>query len=86
MVTTLNSVNVAVVFKAMGIERDQEIAELIASENTTLSLLAPTLYECQQLGIFSQAQAVQHIGKIIMRMKATISTYYLTVLRLLTVF
>lgn len=29
-------VNVVIIFKALGIERDQEIAELIASEETTL--------------------------------------------------
>ena len=45
-------VNVIIIFKALGIERDQEIAELIASEETTLGLLAPSLYECQSLEIF----------------------------------
>ena len=63
------SVNVAIVFKALGIERDQEIAELVASEETTLALLAPSLLECQQMKIFSQQQAVEYIGDIIMRMK-----------------
>ena len=62
-------VNVCIIFKALGIERDQEIAELIASEDTTLALLAPSLMECQELGIYSQAQAVKYIEKIIMRLK-----------------
>jgi DNA-directed RNA polymerase III subunit RPC2 len=62
-------VNVVVLFKALGIERDQEIAELIATEDSTLALLAPSLFECQQLEIFSQNQAMKYLEKTIMRIQ-----------------
>ena len=61
-------VNVVIIFKALGIERDQEIAELIAVEDTTLALLAPTLFECQNMEIYSQTQAIKYLEKQIMRL------------------
>ena len=61
-------VNVVIIFKALGIERDQEIAELVAAEETTLALFAPTLFECQSLEIYSQAQAIKYLEKMIMRL------------------
>ena len=48
--------------KAMGIESDQEVTQLIGSEGTYAGLFAPSLQECKQLGVFSQQQALEWLG------------------------
>ena len=55
-------VPVVVVMKAMGIESDQEVSQLIGSEGTYAGLFAPSLQECKQLGVFSQQQALEWLG------------------------
>ena len=55
-------VPVVVVMKAMGIESDQEVTQLIGSEATYAGLFAPSLQECKQLGVFSQQQALEWLG------------------------
>lgn len=55
-------VPVVVVMKAMGIESDQEVTQLIGSEGTYAGLFAPSLQECKQLGVFSQQQALEWLG------------------------
>ena len=54
--------NVAVAFKAMGVESDQEMMQIIGPEPAFLPLLMPTLQECKQLGIHTQQQALDYIG------------------------
>lgn len=53
---------VVVVFKAMGIHTDQEIVQLVGSEEDVLSALAPSLEECANLKVFTQLQALEYIG------------------------
>lgn len=53
---------VVVVMKAMGIESDQEVTQLIGSEGTYAGLFAPSLQECKQLDVFSQQQALEWLG------------------------
>lgn len=55
-------VPVVAVMKAMGIESDQEVTQLIGSEGTYAGLFAPSLQECKQLGVFSQQQALEWLG------------------------
>ena len=55
-------VPVVVVMKAMGIESDQEVTQLIGSEGTYAGLFAPSLQECKQLGVYSQQQALEWLG------------------------
>ena len=55
-------VPVVVVMKAMGIESDQEVTQLIGSEGTYAGLFAPSLQECKQQGVFSQQQALEWLG------------------------
>ena len=47
----------------MGIPSDHEIIDMIgASDPVYLNSLSPSIEECCQLGIFSQAQALEYIG------------------------
>ena len=50
---------VAIAFKAMGVECDQEIVQMIGSEEDTLAALAPCLEECHRAQVFTQNQ-VRH--------------------------
>ena len=45
-----------VLFKGMGIESDQEVVQMIGTEENFLSSLAPCLEECHRIGIFTQTQ------------------------------
>ena len=53
---------VVVVFKAMGVHTDQEIVQLVGSEEEILSIFAPSLEECANLKVFTQLQALEYIG------------------------
>ena len=53
---------VVVVFKAMGVHTDQEIIQLVGSEEDILSTFAPSLEECANLKVFTQLQALEYIG------------------------
>ena len=45
-----------VVFKAMGIECEQEIVQMIGCEEEVLSKFVPSIEECHKLGIFTQKE------------------------------
>ena len=49
--------------KAMGIESDQEVTQLIGSEGAYAGLFAPSLQECKQQGVFTQQQALEWLGQ-----------------------
>ena len=51
-----------VILRGMGMETDQEILQLIGSDETVTSLFLPSLEECSRLGIFTQTQALTYIG------------------------
>lgn len=51
-----------VVFKAMGMECDQEIAQLIGSELSILNELAMSLQQCSQANVLTQNQALEYIA------------------------
>ena len=53
--TFSDDISVVVAFKAMGMETDQEIAQIIGSEAKYLDALALSLQECSQLNILTQA-------------------------------
>ncbi|XP_044174739.1 DNA-directed RNA polymerase III subunit RPC2-like [Acropora millepora] len=63
-------VPVVVVFKAMGIECEQEIVQLVGCEDDVISTFAPSLEECHKLHIYSQLQALQYLGSKV-RQRAT---------------
>lgn len=45
-----------VVFKAMGIECEQEIVQMVGCEEEVISTFAPSLEECHKLNIYTQLQ------------------------------
>jgi DNA-directed RNA polymerase III subunit RPC2 len=62
-----NSLNtdipICIVMKALGIEADKEIAELVCgSDSEYLDLFSPSLEETSALKIFTQRQALDYIG------------------------
>ena len=62
MLVCREDLNVVVAMKAMGVESDQEIMQLIGPEPAFAALLAPTLQDCKALGIHTQSQALDYIG------------------------
>lgn len=60
--TLTEDVPLVVVFKAMGMESEQEIIQFIGTAPETLNQFAPSLEHCLQLGIHSQMQALSYIG------------------------
>jgi len=52
----LKDIPVAIAFKAMGIECDQEIVQMIGNEEGVLTSIAPCLEECHRAQVFSQNQ------------------------------
>ncbi|KAJ3622585.1 hypothetical protein Zmor_004495 [Zophobas morio] len=64
-------VNVAVLLKAMGMECDQEIVQLVGSEGMYLDAFAATLEECALFGIFTRKQALKHLSLRVRRSRMT---------------
>lgn len=58
-----DAVPIVIVMKAMGIESDQEVTQLIGNEGTYTGLFAPSLQECKQQSIFTQQQALEWLGE-----------------------
>eukprot|EP00051_Salpingoeca_urceolata_P012068 m.150055 g.150055 ORF g.150055 m.150055 type:complete len:1163 (-) comp17366_c0_seq2:25-3513(-) len=57
-----DDVPLVIVLKAMGMQSDQEVVQLIGSSANTLQIVAPSLEECSKAGIFTQNQALTFIG------------------------
>ncbi|XP_060608469.1 DNA-directed RNA polymerase III subunit RPC2-like [Ruditapes philippinarum] len=53
---------IAIVFKAMGFECEQEFVQMIGSEEEVLAAVAPGLEECHKAGVFTHLQALKYIG------------------------
>ena len=51
-----------VVFKAMGVVSDQEIMQMVGTEDKVMTKFAASLEECHRLRIFTQEQALKHIA------------------------
>ncbi len=62
-----NEIPIFVIFKAMGIQSEQEIAQMIGSEGAYLDAISLSMQECLQLGIYTQKQALIYIAS---RMKS----------------
>ena len=48
--------NVIVIFKAMGIESDQEIVQMVGTEEEVLTTFAPSLEECNNFQVYTRNQ------------------------------
>lgn len=57
-----DDIPVAVAFKAMGITSDQEIMQLIGTDEITMKKMAPCILDCHTLKIFTQKHALAYIG------------------------
>ena len=57
-----DDIAIGIVFKAMGIESDQEIVQLVGAEKGMPSRYAPSLEEPVKEGIYTQRQALNFIG------------------------
>jgi DNA-directed RNA polymerase III subunit RPC2 len=55
-------VPIVVVLKAMGMESDQEIVQMVGRDPKYAGILAPSLQECSALGIHTQQQALEYLG------------------------
>ncbi|KAJ4461587.1 putative DNA-directed RNA polymerase III subunit RPC2 [Paratrimastix pyriformis] len=60
--TLSEDVGVVVVLKALGIESDQEIVQMVGSEPMYIIGLSASMEECSKLAIRTQAQALDFIG------------------------
>lgn len=60
---------ICIVFKAMGIESDQEIVQMIGTEDQVMTAFAPCLEECQKAQVCTQTQALRYIGNKIKRQR-----------------
>lgn len=56
---TFQDIPVTVIFKAMGIVSDQEIVQLIGTEEEFMKKFSPSLEECHMLNVFAQNQALK---------------------------
>lgn len=57
-----DDIPVVTVFKGMGVITDQEIVQLVGSEEDVLTAFAPSLEECASLKVFTQMQALEFLG------------------------
>ena len=60
--TFTDDVPVVVALKAMGIESDQEVVELVGTEPSMVAALTPLLLECAGMGVRTQQQALEFLG------------------------
>lgn len=68
-----DGINIAVVFRALGIESDMEILAHIGTDSRTAEFMGPTLAECAQFKIRTTAQALRHIGNRTKSFRSTFS-------------
>ncbi|PIK58488.1 putative CCR4-NOT transcription complex subunit 11 [Apostichopus japonicus] len=56
-------VPIVVVFKALGLESDQDVVQMVGTEDSLMSQFAPNLEECHRLQIFTQTQVCKVGGQ-----------------------
>nr|XP_033807945.1 DNA-directed RNA polymerase III subunit RPC2 isoform X2 [Geotrypetes seraphini] len=67
--TLSEDVPIAIIFKAMGVDSDQEIVQMIGTEEHVMAAFGPSLEECQKAQIFTQMQALKYIGNKVRRQR-----------------
>ncbi|XP_065174728.1 DNA-directed RNA polymerase III subunit RPC2-like isoform X2 [Sycon ciliatum] len=63
--TFTDDIPVVIVFKAMGMESDQEIVQMIGTEEDLMAGFAPSLEEAATKQIFTSQQALEYMGSLI---------------------
>ncbi len=66
-----DDIPIVIILKAMGLESDQEIVELVGTEDSILNAFGASLEEAIVAGVHSQEQALDYIGKRIRSPKIT---------------
>jgi DNA-directed RNA polymerase III subunit RPC2 len=61
--TFVEDLPIAVVLKAMGLESDQELVQLVGSEGFFADGIAPSIHEAAQLNVHTQQQALEFVGE-----------------------
>nr|XP_034983724.1 DNA-directed RNA polymerase III subunit RPC2 [Zootoca vivipara] len=67
--TLSEDIPIAIIFKAMGVESDQEIVQMIGTEEHVMAAFGPSLEECQKAQIFTQMQALKYLGNKVRRQR-----------------
>ena len=60
--TFADEIPVVIALKAMGLESDQEVVQLVGPDPAYASLLAPSVQECASHGVFTARQALEYCG------------------------
>ena len=55
-------VPIAIAFKAMGVISDQEIVQMVGTDDNVMTSFAASLEECNRAGVFTQLQALKFIS------------------------
>jgi len=55
-------VPIAIVFKAMGVTSDQEIVQMVGTEDNVMTAFAASLEECNRASVFTQLQALKYVA------------------------
>ncbi|XP_039164351.1 DNA-directed RNA polymerase III subunit 2-like [Eucalyptus grandis] len=55
------NIPIMIVMKAMGMESDQEVVQMIGRDPRYSALLLPSIEECASLSIFTQQQALEFL-------------------------
>ncbi len=64
-----DDIPIVIAFKAMGMQCDQEVAQIIGTETMYLDALALSLQECSKENILTQNQSLDYIGKKVRSVK-----------------
>ncbi|PSN44875.1 DNA-directed RNA polymerase III subunit RPC2 [Blattella germanica] len=57
-----DDIPVAIIFKAMGVISDQEIVQMIGTEEHIMQRFTPSLEECCKANVYTQNQALRYVG------------------------
>uniref|UniRef100_A0A915HX80 DNA-directed RNA polymerase subunit beta n=1 Tax=Romanomermis culicivorax TaxID=13658 RepID=A0A915HX80_ROMCU len=66
---------IAVIFKALGVESDQEIIEYLGGDERLMACFCPSLEECQKEQVFTQNQALTYVGNKLKNLKMNWSSH-----------
>lgn len=55
-------VNIIIVMRAMGVESDEEVLQLVGTEAAFANLLIPTLQHCKEEGVYTRQQALDYLA------------------------
>ena len=82
MYLKLNTFNedipIVILLKAMGAETDQEVIQLVGTDNILIDGILPSIEECAIHKVFTQIQALEYIGSKIKVYKRPNQAYRFT--------